>query len=54
MHRIVLSLLLFNFLTVEPSILSAQDNIRDLVVRIHAVHHTPDVLRPWTKNSPQQ
>jgi S1-C subfamily serine protease len=32
----------------------AQDSIRDLVVKIHAVHHTPDLLRPWTKNSPQQ
>ena len=34
--------------------MKAQDQIRDLVVKIHAVHHTPDVLRPWTKNSPQQ
>ena len=33
---------------------SAQDSIRDLVVKIHAVHHAPDLLRPWTKNSPQQ
>jgi S1-C subfamily serine protease len=24
------------------------------VVKIHAVHHTPDLLRPWAKNSPQQ
>ena len=32
----------------------AQDSIRDLVVKIHAVHHAPDLLRPWTKNSPQQ
>jgi len=32
----------------------AQDQIRDLVVKIHATHHTPDLLRPWTKNSPQQ
>ena len=32
----------------------AQDKIRDLVVKIHATHHTPDLLRPWTKNSPQQ
>jgi S1-C subfamily serine protease len=32
----------------------AQDGIRDLVVKIHAVHHAPDLLRPWTKNSPQQ
>lgn len=32
----------------------AQDGVRDLVVKIHATHHTPDLLRPWTKNSPQQ
>jgi S1-C subfamily serine protease len=32
----------------------AQDRIRDLVVRIYAVHNSPDVLRPWTRNSPQQ
>lgn len=36
------------------SSLFAQDKIRDLVVKIHATHHTPDVLRPWTRNSPQQ
>src|SRR5438132_3829521 len=54
MHRIVFRLLIFSFLTVQPSILSAQDAIRDLVVKIHAVHHTPDLLRPWAKNSPQQ
>jgi S1-C subfamily serine protease len=36
-----------------PAKLHAQDNIRDLVVKIHAVHNTPDVLRPWTKNTPQ-
>ena len=54
MHRIVFGLIVFSFLAVQPSILKAQDQIRDLVVKIHAVHHTPDVLRPWTKNSPQQ
>jgi S1-C subfamily serine protease len=54
MHRIVLGLIVFSFLAVHPSISKAQDQIRDLVVKIHAVHHTPDVLRPWTKNSPQQ
>jgi S1-C subfamily serine protease len=32
----------------------AQDGIRDLVVKIHAVHHAPDVLQPWTRNSPQE
>jgi len=54
MYRIVLGLMVFSLLAVQPSILNAQDKIRDLVVRIHAVRHTPDVLRPWTKNSPQQ
>ena len=53
MHRIVLGLIVFSFFTAQPSLLKAQDRIRDLVVKIHAVHHTPDVLRPWTKNSPQ-
>ena len=28
---------------------SAQDQIRDLVVKIHAVQHAPDLLRPWTQ-----
>src|SRR5262249_27477324 len=54
MHRIVFRLMVFSFLAIQPSILNGQDDIRDLVVQIHAVHHTPDVLRPWTKNSPQQ
>jgi S1-C subfamily serine protease len=54
MHQAVLGLMIFSFLAVQPSILNAQDKIRDLVVKIHAVHHTPDLLRPWTKNSPQQ
>ncbi|HEY7318027.1 MAG TPA: trypsin-like peptidase domain-containing protein [Candidatus Binatia bacterium] len=53
MHRIVLAFIVLNFFALEPSALKAQDEIRDLVVKIHAVHHTPDVLRPWTKNSPQ-
>jgi S1-C subfamily serine protease len=54
MHQIVLGLLVISLFTVRPSALHAQDKIRDLVVKIHAIHHTPDVLRPWTKNSPQQ
>jgi S1-C subfamily serine protease len=32
----------------------AQDGVRDLVVKIHAVHQAPDLLRPWTKTTPQQ
>src|SRR5262245_12278825 len=54
MHRTVIGLMIWSFFALQPSIVSAQDKIRDLVVKIHAVHHTPDVLRPWTKNSPQQ
>jgi S1-C subfamily serine protease len=53
MHQRAFGLVVFSFLTFQSSILNAQDKIRDLVVKIHAVHHTPDVLRPWTKNSPQ-
>jgi S1-C subfamily serine protease len=54
MHRIVLACLIFGLFTLQPSWLFAQDQIRDLVVKIHAIHHTPDLLRPWTRNSPQQ
>ena len=49
MHRIVLGLIVFGFLAVQPAISKAQDQIRDLVVKIHAVHHTPDLLGPGQK-----
>ncbi|HXV79852.1 MAG TPA: trypsin-like peptidase domain-containing protein [Candidatus Binatia bacterium] len=54
MHRIVLGLMVLSSLIIQPSISNAQDTIRDLVVKIHAVQHTPNVLRPWTKHRPQQ
>ena len=54
MHRFVVHCIAFCLFTLQPSWLFAQDQIRDLVVKIHAIHHTPDLLRPWTKNSPQQ
>ncbi len=54
MHIVVVGLALFCFQFIQPSGLHAQDGIRDLVVKIHATHHTPDLLRPWAKNSPQQ
>lgn len=54
MHRSVVACLTFCLLTFQPAWLLAQDQIRDLVVKIHAIHHTPDLLRPWTRNSPQQ
>jgi S1-C subfamily serine protease len=42
------------FISVLANAVHAQDQIRDLVVKIHATQHAPDLLRPWTKNSPQQ
>jgi len=54
MHGFVFGLLLITLHFFQPLQLHAQDQIRDLVVKIHATHHTPDLLRPWTKNSPQQ
>jgi S1-C subfamily serine protease len=54
MYRSVAGLIILCLFSLSPSWLQAQDTIRDLVVKIHAIHHTPDLLRPWTKNSPQQ
>jgi len=54
MHRIVVGLLAFCCCSLSPAWLYAQDGIRDLVVKIHAIHHSPDLFRPWTKASPQQ
>ena len=55
MHRIVVGLIaLCGCCSLSPAWLYAQDSIRDLVVKIHAIHHSPDLFRPWTKASPQQ
>jgi S1-C subfamily serine protease len=54
MKRIIIVILVFGYFVFAPAISHAQDGIRDLVVKIHAVHHSPDLLRPWTKNYPQQ
>jgi len=54
MSRAAAAFALVILIVVGPSLSCAQDQIRDLVVKIHAVHQTPDLLRPWTKNSPQQ
>ena len=32
------------FALLQPAWLHAQDQIRDLVVKIHAIDHTPDLL----------
>src|SRR5438128_2996325 len=54
MRRIIVGFFFVCLVSFQSSSLHAQDAIRDLVVKIHAVHHTPDLLRPWAKNSPQQ
>src|ERR671922_1611613 len=54
MYRSLAGFVALCLFVVLPAGLDAQDTIRDLVVKIHAIHHTPDLLRPWTKNSPQQ
>jgi S1-C subfamily serine protease len=37
-------------LTVSPAF--GQDEVRDLVVKIHTTRHEPDLGRPWTKQNP--
>jgi S1-C subfamily serine protease len=54
MRRVLVYCLLVFPLLLESPRAETQDQIRDLVVKIHATHHAPDLLRPWTKNSPQQ
>ncbi|MBM4262598.1 MAG: serine protease [Deltaproteobacteria bacterium] len=54
MHRFAVRGLVVAFIVFLSFAAHAQDRTRDLVVKIHATHHTPDVLRPWTRNSPQQ
>jgi S1-C subfamily serine protease len=49
----ILTLIVLSFCSFSPAWLYAQDTIRDLVVKIHAIHHRPDLFRPWTKMSPQ-
>jgi len=54
MLRIFIRLIVLLFCFLSPERLFAQDTIRDLVVKIHATHHRPDLVRPWTKMTPQQ
>src|SRR5437762_12974788 len=37
-------------LSAAPAV--AQDEVRDLVVKIHTTRRDPDVTRPWTKQNP--
>ena len=54
MQRIFARLSVLCFCFLAPEWLYAQDTVRDLVVKIHAIHHRPDLFRPWTKMTPQQ
>ena len=54
MRRIAAGLFVLFFCLVLTDGLYAQDTIRDLVVKIHATHHSPDLFRPWARMSPQQ
>ena len=54
MRRIFIGLFIIVLFTLATRQAMAQDQIRDLVVKIHAVQQAPDLLRPWTRNSPQQ
>ncbi len=54
MQGIVLALLFIGLFLGHPLIVRAEDQIRDLVVKIHATRQSPDVLRPWMRGIPQQ
>jgi S1-C subfamily serine protease len=53
MDRMFIGLITLCLCWLSPNWTYAQDSIRDLVVKIHAVHQRPDLFRPWTKASPQ-
>ena len=53
-QRVLIRWFVLSLCTILPSSVHAQDAIRDLVVKIHAIHHSPDLLRPWTKSAPRQ
>ena len=54
MRRTLNELFIVVLFTLTAGQVAAQDQIRDLVVKIHAVQQSPDLLRPWTRSSPQQ
>src|SRR5918999_5831300 len=54
MYRSVARFIALGILILLPAGSHAQDSIRDLVVKIHAIHHSPDLFRPWSRMSPQQ
>jgi len=54
MERRFFGLIMLSLCLLSPGSIYAQDSIRDLVVKIHAIHQSPDLFRPWTKASPQQ
>src|SRR5512143_2966670 len=53
MRRSLNELFIVVLFTLTAGQVAAQDQIRDLVVKIHAVQQSPDLVRPWTRSSPQ-
>jgi S1-C subfamily serine protease len=41
------------FILALPVSLFAEDQVRDLIVKIHAIRRSPDLLRPWSRLNPQ-
>ena len=50
--RKIFFLLLMTLGAIQASPLFGQDQVRDLVVKIHATRRSPDVLKPWTRLNP--
>jgi S1-C subfamily serine protease len=48
----IISLLVF-LAVATPGWLYGQDQVRDLVVKVHAVRLSPNTFRPWSQRSPQ-
>jgi S1-C subfamily serine protease len=52
MTRILIGLVIA-LLFIEAPAGHAEDQVRDLVVKVHATRRTPNVLKPWTSHSPR-
>jgi len=48
----ILLVLSLAFAALAASSVYAQDDVRDLVVKIHTTRRDPDLTRPWTKQNP--
>jgi S1-C subfamily serine protease len=53
-YDVKINLFFLAFMLAPPAAFSAsaQDDVRDLVVKIHTTRREPDLTRPWTKQNP--